>query len=153
MDFALRIAVHTVAAQWANIKGPVLLRNGFSAEGEVRLFGAKIGGNLECDNGSFKNANGMALTAERANVGGSVLLRNVFNATSAYLSRLKPNSAMVNPTLSLTVDTEPSYDFGANFAIRIPCICVPRIVDGRFGTKCGVSSVCRPALRRGSEHL
>jgi hypothetical protein len=32
-----------------NVRGNVHLRNGFIAEGEVRLLGAEIGGNLECD--------------------------------------------------------------------------------------------------------
>ena len=40
------------------------LRNGFSAKGEVRLFGATVGTNLECERASFDNADGNALVAE-----------------------------------------------------------------------------------------
>jgi sRNA-binding regulator protein Hfq len=76
-----------LAADGINVKGSVLLRNGFSAEGGVRLLGAQIGGNLECDKGSFKNppkegldSSGTALNADRINVKGGVLLRNGFSA-------------------------------------------------------------------------
>src|SRR6516225_2218152 len=73
-------AVSEVFAQGAHIRGSVLLGESFSAEGEVRLDGASIGGNLDCDHGSFKNANGVALNAEGAKIEGSVLLREGFNA-------------------------------------------------------------------------
>jgi len=43
--------------------------------------GASIGDNLECDKGSFTNANSVALSAEGAKIGGAVLLRNGFDAT------------------------------------------------------------------------
>jgi hypothetical protein len=69
-----------IVANRAVIRGVVLLRNGFHAEGEVRLYGVEIGGNLECDNGTFKNPGKRALNAERAKIGGAVYLRNGFNA-------------------------------------------------------------------------
>jgi hypothetical protein len=68
-----------VVANSMRIKGSILLRN-FSAEGEVRLYGASVGGNLDCGHGSFKNANGVALTVEGAKIEGAVLLRNGFSA-------------------------------------------------------------------------
>src|SRR6266849_4368870 len=69
------------------VRGAVLLRNGFAAEGQVRLFGTRIGGNLNCDGGKFQNpakagcpGGGMALNVEGAKVVGSVLLRRGFIA-------------------------------------------------------------------------
>jgi hypothetical protein len=59
--------------------GAILLRNGFRAEGGVRLSGATIAGNLECDNGEFINPPGQALNLEGARTG-AVLLRNGFRA-------------------------------------------------------------------------
>jgi hypothetical protein len=74
-------------AEAIKVGGVVLLRNGFAAEGQVRLYGAEIGGSLECDGGKFKNParanvkeSGTALSAECAKVGRSVLLRKGFSA-------------------------------------------------------------------------
>jgi hypothetical protein len=79
--------VRSVRADRANVSGNVFLREGFSAEGEVRLLGAQIGGNLECTGGTFKNppqkgieGSGKALAADRANVRGDVFLREGFSA-------------------------------------------------------------------------
>lgn len=74
-----------VFANGAHIRGDVLLSGGFSAEGEVNLYGASVGGSLGCDNGSFKNANGVALNMENAKIEGAVLLRESFSAEGAVL--------------------------------------------------------------------
>jgi hypothetical protein len=60
----------------ANAEG----KNGFVAEGEVVLLGAKIGGNLEADGGTFKNRNRDALSADGIKVDGGVHLRSGFSA-------------------------------------------------------------------------
>ncbi|WP_439111486.1 hypothetical protein [Lentibacter sp.] len=67
-------------AQGAEVKGGVFLRNGFSAKGEVSFSGAQIGGQFECDNSTFENAEGDALNAQGAEVKGDVFLRNGFSA-------------------------------------------------------------------------
>src|SRR5207302_1645297 len=54
------------------------LRNGFQAEGEVRLFCAEIYGHLECEAATFKNADAVGLNAEGATINGAVLLRDGF---------------------------------------------------------------------------
>ncbi|HYW71840.1 MAG TPA: hypothetical protein VE961_12450 [Pyrinomonadaceae bacterium] len=71
----------------AKINGSAALRDGFKAEGEVRLFGLQIGRNLESRNAIFRNpavpgiaASGMALNAEAIQVAGSIMLRNNFSA-------------------------------------------------------------------------
>ena len=57
------------------VTGDVLFHNGFRAQGEVDLVGARIEGNLECNKGVFTNCyGGVALDIERANVTGDVFL-------------------------------------------------------------------------------
>lgn len=58
----------------------VFLRNGFHATGEVNLLGAKIGGQLNCDGGTFENAKGTALSANGAQVDSEVFLSDGFHA-------------------------------------------------------------------------
>ena len=61
-------------------KGGVNLRDGFSAEGEVRLPGANVGGSLFCGGGRFRNPKGYALIADRLTTKGGVNLRDDFSA-------------------------------------------------------------------------
>jgi hypothetical protein len=74
-------------ADGIDVKGDVLLRKGFKANGEVRLMGAQIGRDLECDGGTFCNpplkdvaGSGMALNADGIDVKGYVFLRTGFHA-------------------------------------------------------------------------
>jgi hypothetical protein len=62
------------------VRGDIHLRNGFQANGEVGLYGAKIGGDIACDGGIFLNAGGRALNVGGASVGGQVSLRKGFQA-------------------------------------------------------------------------
>ncbi len=62
------------------VTGGVFLDEGFTAEGEVRLLGATIGGDLACRGGSFANAKGHALSADGIKVTGTVFLREGFTA-------------------------------------------------------------------------
>ena len=70
-----------ITANQATVKGCVFLRkgfsagNGFSAEGEVRMLSARIGGDLDCRGGSFANPGGNALGAENVRIGGGLLWR------------------------------------------------------------------------------
>lgn len=70
----------SIRADGAVIKGDVYLRNGFRADGGVRFPGARIGGDLDCDGGSFSNAGSYALSAYQVEVRGSVFLRDEFAA-------------------------------------------------------------------------
>lgn len=71
-----------ISADGLTVHGNVFLRRGFKAEGEVRLLGATIGGNLNCTNGHFSNPgeNKGALIADEINVNGNVLLDGTFKA-------------------------------------------------------------------------
>jgi len=72
--------VRSINAECAKVKGTVALGNGFCSEGEVQLVGARIGNNLDCGTGHFRNFPGKALRADRIRVRGSVFLRNAFVA-------------------------------------------------------------------------
>ena len=69
-----------ISAEGLKVAGAVFLRNGFKADGEVRLLGATIGGDLDCTNGQFTNPDGYALNADGLKVEGSVFLGNGFKA-------------------------------------------------------------------------
>ena len=68
-------------ADRVQVNGGMFLRGGFLAKHKVRLLGAQIGGNLECQGGQFEVKDGDALSADRAVVKGDVLLSNRFRAT------------------------------------------------------------------------
>jgi hypothetical protein len=78
---------YALSGDGMTVAGAVLLREGFSVEGLVRLIGARIGGNLECMGATLRNppshiAPGgyVSLGADAVTVGGSVMLRDGFNA-------------------------------------------------------------------------
>ena len=60
--------------------GDFFLRQNLSAEGEVRIVGARIGGTLDCDNGKFNNRQGYAIRASGIHVKADVFMRNNFSA-------------------------------------------------------------------------
>ena len=64
----------------AKIGGNLLLRQGFVAEGEIRLIGAHVSGHLDCENGKFHNLKKMAIAADGIQVDGNVRLRGGFSA-------------------------------------------------------------------------
>jgi hypothetical protein len=72
--------VQGITADSLVVKNHVFLRNGFAAQGEVRLLGAQIGGALDCNSGTFTNEGGDALIADGINVNGGVYLQNGFAA-------------------------------------------------------------------------
>jgi hypothetical protein len=75
-----------LAADGLQVGLSMFLRGGFTATGAgnlgaVRLAGAHIGGNLECDGASLHNDSGPALVAYGLQVGQGMLLRGGFTAT------------------------------------------------------------------------
>ncbi len=68
-----------IFADGLKLEGSLFLWNAFHAEGEVRLLGATIGGDLTATGGTFKNLNGKALSADGARIGGSVFMKPEFN--------------------------------------------------------------------------
>ncbi len=61
--------------------GSLFLRDKFSSVGEVRLLGARIGGNLECSGAAFDGQDGDALSADGAEIKGDVFLDDGCSAT------------------------------------------------------------------------
>jgi sRNA-binding regulator protein Hfq len=69
-----------IGADGLKVEHSVFLRYGFKADGEVRLVGATIGGNLDCRNGQFNNERADALSADGVKVEGDVLFSSGFRA-------------------------------------------------------------------------
>lgn len=69
-----------LSADGLNIGGNVNLRNGFKAEGEVRLPGASVVGDLDCSKGKFINEDRIALFADGLKVCRATFLRCGFKA-------------------------------------------------------------------------
>ncbi len=59
----------------AHLGGDLFLRNVFT-RGEVRLLGADIGGDLDCDGATFKNPDGKAFNADRMKTAGDARFNN-----------------------------------------------------------------------------
>jgi hypothetical protein len=75
-----------IFADGFSVEGSLFLRNSFHAEGDVRLPGATIGGNLEATGGTFNNPKGCALNADDIKVRGSVLMKPQLNANGEIQS-------------------------------------------------------------------
>lgn len=71
--------------QWARIQQALFLDRGFRAEGGVRLYGSHVG-SLECEGGTFINANKWAIYADSLTVDGMVLLR-AHSKSEPFLAR------------------------------------------------------------------
>ena len=69
-----------VTLDGARIGGSIMLTDGFSARGEVGLWGASIGGQLSCRKGTFCNPGGSALRADGLTAGRGVFLGDGFVA-------------------------------------------------------------------------
>jgi len=67
-------------AHCIEVKSHVFLGDNFKAEGRVNLYGASIGGQLDCSNGHFSNPEKDALFAENVEIKADVLLSNDFKA-------------------------------------------------------------------------
>ena len=77
--------VRGLYADGLTTKNSVNLRDGFSAEGEVRLLGANIGGDFNCTGGEFNNADVKALSADGLTIKGNVNLGYGFAANGAVV--------------------------------------------------------------------
>jgi len=69
-----------IRADRVHIQGVCFLRQGFVAAGEVRLLGARIGGDLDCSRGTFRNSGGKALSMDGAVVDGAVVFTKKFTS-------------------------------------------------------------------------
>lgn len=68
-------------------RSSVFLRAGFISKGEIRLLGANIGGDLQCNGGNFANPGKQALIADGIEVGGTVFMSEGFTAKGAVRLR------------------------------------------------------------------
>jgi hypothetical protein len=76
-----------VFADGVIVRSSVLLGGGFEAAGPVSLCGARIGGNLECDDASFKLPGEIPLDGSGAQIAGDLRMRNGFYAVGPVIFR------------------------------------------------------------------
>ncbi|MFI5953418.1 hypothetical protein [Cryptosporangium sp. NPDC051539] len=77
---AIDTAVTELSLSGSRVAGDVVLRDGFASDGEIRMSGATLGGDLVLSGATLRNPGGVALSAERAQVTGSVVLNEGFTA-------------------------------------------------------------------------
>ena len=82
MSALYMLGTHTVrvSAHTLQVDLHVYLQNGFIAEDEVDLRGARVGGDLVCTNAQFLNKDGTALSADGIKVSGGIFLSDEFKA-------------------------------------------------------------------------
>ena len=71
-----------ISADGLEVEGNVFFREGSRAEGEVRLLGTSIGGDLDCSGGQFINKGGEAINADGLKVEGHVFLSSPWQKQS-----------------------------------------------------------------------
>lgn len=69
-----------IFASGLNLRESMHLCGGFRSTGEVQLLRAAIGGNLVCNDGTFQNGGGYALSADGAAIDGDVFMQRRFHA-------------------------------------------------------------------------
>lgn len=67
-----------LTADRVKIASDMFCRNGFHADGEIRLLGAEIGGNVDFDRADLNNPDKYALSADGVKIAGTLLCRGNF---------------------------------------------------------------------------
>ena len=67
-------------------------REGFQAQGEIRLLGAHISGQLDLSSAKLANPGGAALNADRMTVDGGMLCREGFQAEGRSASQARTSA-------------------------------------------------------------
>lgn len=140
------------------IAGHLAINDGFQSAGLIRMNGARIGGDLECDGARIDNktadGSGVALDVEAAQIGGSVFLRNGFAASGMVdlnSTRIGGSLQCVDAAFDNAVahPAEPRY---AHWALNLGGI---TIADTLFfdATPASDSAADAAAMIRGSLNL
>jgi hypothetical protein len=132
------------------IRGDLGLDLGFTATDEVRLFGAKIGGQLSCRGGTFTNDSGPALSADGLTVDGDMFCDDGFAArgevrlSGAKIGGLLSCSggtftneggrALVADGLTVDADMNCREGFAATGEVRLPGAKIGGRLDCSGGT-------------------
>jgi hypothetical protein len=86
---------YSLMAECVEINGSLLLRRGFHSRGKVRLFKAKIGGDLDCGGGHFDNPGDSAIEADYVNISGNIIINKGFKSKG----RISLKNTIVRGTL------------------------------------------------------
>jgi len=93
--------VLSITGDRARVKGSILLRNGFHADGCIKLVGVEVASDVDCSCATFKNLSDVALGLDRAKVNGSVYLNNGFQSEGA----VQLSSARIGGSVTATGGT------------------------------------------------
>jgi hypothetical protein len=102
------------------VTASMFLRNGFHAEGVVRLPNATIGSTLDCYQGTFHNTYGYSLAGQGHTIAGGLVWRGVFDVTGAL--------SLVSAHVGDLVDDPQSWRFEF-MTFRLQGLRVDRFVD------------------------
>lgn len=91
-------AVPGLQGDGMEIKGAALLRGTFQAYGPIRLLGAKINGNLECDSSKFDGQGKTAFNLDGAVIRGSIFMR----AGCSAIGTVRLGGAQISGALDCT---------------------------------------------------
>ncbi len=80
-----RTKAHSIGADGVRVRNSVFLRGGFHCVGQVRVPGARIGGNLECDGGKFRTPSGLACPTVGWRSSGMALTSKVLSSSEKDL--------------------------------------------------------------------
>lgn len=95
-DVSGKTLTSALNARGLNVESDLLLRERLYATGRVSLQGAKIGGNLLCDNSTFSNEEGCSLILQSAEISGFVYLSDNFKSFGfVSLANVKINGDLV----------------------------------------------------------
>ena len=86
----------------------------FNAKGEVRLLGARIGGDLRCSGGRFENPGRVALSTDRAEIRGEVRLDRGFHAAGEvrlWRTRIGSDLCCLGGSFENQQNYHPEVDF------------------------------------------
>jgi hypothetical protein len=109
--------IKELRADGLTVERELFLRKGFWAEGEVRLLGATVGGNFECDGGRF----GGVLFADGARIQDGVFLRKGFKAEGGV--------RLLGATIGLGLDCHAAV-FANTISNTVVLICDGATVGG-----------------------
>jgi hypothetical protein len=75
-----KIVATALNARGLSVESDVILRENFCSTGEVCLQGARVGGNVLCDNSYFSNEMGYSIIAQSAEIDGFIYLSDGFES-------------------------------------------------------------------------
>ncbi len=143
-------------ADGLQVDGNALFSDGFSATGEVRLNGSRVGRSLDCTNGKLSNPGGFSFSAAGAHVDGSVFLCAAGGAAMTSIGTVRLDGAEIGGHLDAHGGTFTATAFHRQGWQRIGGGADNKADLDAFvaiGTNISGSFVCRSVTARGQVNV